>query len=62
MSKLTPLRKLTCEVIGSIWDDLEVTLESKVQNDYASVAFSIPYPKKDEEIMLIAHEVLSEGN
>jgi len=60
MSKLTKLRELTCNVVGGIWEDLEITLTDRNQNIYADVAFSPPDKTKDEEIMLIAHEVLSE--
>lgn len=58
--KLSPLRDLTAKIVGGIWDDLEISLDNPIQNHYASVAFTEPKEERDEEIMLLANEVLGE--
>lgn len=61
-TKLSPLRDLTSKVVGEIWDELEITLEDPIQNQYAGVVFSRANEDRDEEIMLVANEVLGESS
>ena len=49
MTKLTPLRELTSNIVGEIWDDLSVHIDSPTHTKYASVVFSIAKEEKDEE-------------
>lgn len=58
--KLTPLRDLTSKVVGEIWDDLDIQLDDPIQNHYANIVFSFAKEERDEEIMLVAREVLGE--
>lgn len=53
------IKALITEVASEIWKTLPVRLDNPAQNGFAKVCFSLGTSAKDEEIVLVANEILN---
>lgn len=58
----TDLRMLIADVVGGIWENLPIRMDDPVQNVFTKLCFSTPNVVRDEEIAIIAREILNDAS